>query len=92
MGQDLLAYAKDNDIEIGRKARVDCTFVEGDIHPPCDSMQLYDMAIWPVRSTTKPIIGLFKAKAYPRIGRCSQFSKTIRTSSSKTGGRIGDIL
>lgn len=39
---DLLAYAKDNDIEKGRKARVDCTVVESNIHPPCDSMQLYD--------------------------------------------------
>ncbi len=39
---DLLAYAKDNDIEKGRKARVDCTVVESNIHPPYDSMQLYD--------------------------------------------------
>jgi transposase, IS5 family len=39
---DLLAYAKDNNIEKGRKARVDCTVVESNIHPPCDSMQLYD--------------------------------------------------
>jgi transposase, IS5 family len=42
IGQDLLVYAKDNDIEKGRKARVDCTVVESNIHPPCDSMQLYD--------------------------------------------------
>ena len=39
---DLLTYAKANDIEKGRKARVDCTVVESNIHPPCDSMQLYD--------------------------------------------------
>lgn len=39
---DLLEYAKDNNIEKGRKARVDCTVVESNIHPPCDSMQLYD--------------------------------------------------
>lgn len=39
---DLLAYAKDNNIEKGRKARVDCTVVESNIHPPCDSMQLFD--------------------------------------------------
>ena len=42
IGLSLLAYAKDNDIEKGRKARVDCTVVESNIHPPCDSMQLYD--------------------------------------------------
>ena len=39
---EVLAYAKANDIEKGRKARVDCTVVESNIHPPCDSMQLYD--------------------------------------------------
>jgi IS5 family transposase len=39
---DLLAYAKENNIEKGRKARVDCTVVESNIHPPCDSMQLHD--------------------------------------------------
>ncbi|WP_319524350.1 transposase [uncultured Desulfosarcina sp.] len=39
---DLLAYAKDNNIEKGRTTRVDCTVVESNIHPPCDSMQLYD--------------------------------------------------
>ena len=39
---DLLAYAKDNNIEKGRKTRVDCTVVESNIHLPCDSMQLYD--------------------------------------------------
>ncbi len=42
ISRDLLAYAKANDIEKGRKARVDCTVVESNIHPPCDSMQLYD--------------------------------------------------
>jgi transposase, IS5 family len=37
-----LAYANDNNIEKGRKARVDCTVVASNIHPPRDSMQLYD--------------------------------------------------
>ena len=39
---DLLAYAKDEKIEKGRKARVDCTVVESNIHQPLDSMQLFD--------------------------------------------------
>jgi IS5 family transposase len=42
ISQDLLAYANDNNIEKGRKARVDCTVVASNIHPPRDSMQLYD--------------------------------------------------
>ena len=42
ISMDLLAYAKDNNIEKGRTTRVDCTVVESNIHPPCDSMQLYD--------------------------------------------------
>jgi IS5 family transposase len=42
ISQDRLAYANGNNIEKGRKARVDCTVVERNIHPPCDSMQLYD--------------------------------------------------
>lgn len=42
ISRDLLAYAKDEKIEKGRKARVDCTVVESNIHPPLDSVQLYD--------------------------------------------------
>jgi IS5 family transposase len=42
ISQDLLAYANDNNFEKGRKARVDCTVVASNIHPPRDSMQLYD--------------------------------------------------
>jgi IS5 family transposase len=42
ISRDLLAYAKDEKIEKGRKARVDCTVVESNIHPPFDSVQLYD--------------------------------------------------
>jgi transposase, IS5 family len=39
---DLLIFAKKNNIEKGRKTRVDCTVVESNIHQPYDSMQLYD--------------------------------------------------
>jgi len=40
--QDLLAFAKDNEIEKGRKVRIDCTVVESNIHKPYDSAHLYD--------------------------------------------------
>jgi len=40
--KDLLGRAKDDNIEKGRKARIDCTVVESNIHPPFDSVQLYD--------------------------------------------------
>jgi transposase, IS5 family len=42
ISRDLLAYAKDEKIEKGRKARIDCTVVESNIHKPFDSMQLFD--------------------------------------------------
>ena len=38
----LLGYAKDQDIEEGRKIRVDCTVVESNIHAPYDSELLVD--------------------------------------------------
>jgi IS5 family transposase len=38
----LLGYAEDNGIEKGRKARVDCTVVESNIHAPFDSELLFD--------------------------------------------------
>jgi len=40
--QEFLGYAKDKDIEKGRKVRIDCTVVESNIHKPFDSAQLYD--------------------------------------------------
>ena len=40
--RDLLGYAKDEGIEKGREARIDCTVVESNIHQPSDSMQLWD--------------------------------------------------
>ena len=38
----ILDKAKDENIEKGRKARIDCTVVETDIHHPTDSSLLYD--------------------------------------------------
>lgn len=42
IAQDLLADAKDENIEKGRKARIDCTVVASNIHKPLDSVQLFD--------------------------------------------------
>jgi IS5 family transposase len=173
ISDDLLIYAKDEKIEKGRKARIDCTVVESNIHKPLDSVQLFDavrviarlltkarddfgikivftdhrrrakkrmigiqyakgekqrtplykdllkvtrktigyaiqaekswhdiaaqtrccwaysaksniMETWPERYTTKPIAGSFKAKASRPARRCFPFSKTIRTSLSRT--------
>ena len=42
ISKDLLEHAKDENIEKGRKARIDCTVVETNIHKPSDSVQLYD--------------------------------------------------
>lgn len=42
ISRDLIDYAKDEKIENGRKARIDCTVVESNIHKPFDSVQLFD--------------------------------------------------
>ena len=42
ISQDLLGHAEDENIEKGRKARIDCTVVESNIHDPLDSAQLFD--------------------------------------------------
>ena len=42
ISQDLLQQAKDDNIEKGRKARIDCTVVETNIHKPFDSVQMFD--------------------------------------------------
>ena len=42
ISQDLLDHAKEENIEKGRKARIDCTVVETNIHKPFDSVQLFD--------------------------------------------------
>jgi IS5 family transposase len=53
ISQDLLAHAKDEKIEKGRKARIDCTVVETNIHKPFDSVQLYDAVRVITRLLTK---------------------------------------
>jgi IS5 family transposase len=40
--RDLLDHAKQENIEKGRKVRIDCTVVESNIHKPFDSVQLFD--------------------------------------------------
>jgi len=42
ISRDLLGHAKDENIEKGRKARIDCTVVETNVHKPFDSVQLFD--------------------------------------------------
>jgi IS5 family transposase len=42
INRDLLGHAVDENIEKGRKVRVDCTVVESNIHKPFDSVQLFD--------------------------------------------------
>jgi len=39
---ELLGYAKEKDIEKGRRVRIDCTGVETNIHAPTDSTLLWD--------------------------------------------------
>ena len=40
--RDLLGHAKQENIEKGRKVRINCTVVESNIHKPFDSVQLFD--------------------------------------------------
>jgi len=42
ISRDLIAHAKNMNIEKGRKVRIDCTVVESNIHQPSDSAQLWD--------------------------------------------------
>lgn len=42
ISQKLLMQAKNENIDKGRKARIDCTVVETNIHKPFDSLQLFD--------------------------------------------------
>jgi hypothetical protein len=53
ISDDLLIYAKDEKIEKGRKARIDCTVVESNIHKPFDSVQLFDAVRVIARLLTK---------------------------------------
>lgn len=42
IARDIIDYAKEQGIEKGRKARIDCTVVESNIHDPFDSTLLWD--------------------------------------------------
>jgi IS5 family transposase len=42
VNQELIGYAKDQNIEKGRQVRIDCTVVESNIHSPSDSSLLWD--------------------------------------------------
>jgi IS5 family transposase len=42
INENLLGYAKDDEIEKGRQVRIDCTVVESNIHYPTDSTLLWD--------------------------------------------------
>jgi len=53
ISRELLAYAENEKIEKGRKARVDCTVVESNIHKPFDSVQLFDAVRVIARLLTK---------------------------------------
>jgi IS5 family transposase len=53
ISRDLLVHAKDEKIERARKARIDCTVVETNIHKPFDSVQLFDSVRVITRLLTK---------------------------------------
>jgi IS5 family transposase len=53
ISRDLLAHAETEKIEKGRKARIDCTVVESNIHKPFDSVQLFDAVRVITRLLTK---------------------------------------
>ncbi len=42
INQTVISYAKDEQLENGRKVRIDCTVVDSDIHDPTDSSLLWD--------------------------------------------------
>ena len=63
--RDIVGYAKEQGIEKGRKARIDCTVVETDIHAPSDSTLLWDC----VRALTRLI-----QKANEDVGAALSFS------------------
>ena len=43
--RDLLGHAEQENIEKGRKVRIDCTVVESNIHKPSNSVQLFDSVL-----------------------------------------------
>lgn len=53
INRHIVEYAKNNDIEKGRKVRIDCTVVESNIHTPSDSTLLWDCVRVLTRILTK---------------------------------------
>ncbi len=72
--RDLLGHAKDENIEKGRKVRIDCTVVESNIHKPYDSVQLFDC----VRVLTRLV-----KKAKDQFGAKALFSDHLRRAKSR---------
>ena len=76
IARDIIGYAKDQGIEKGRKARIDCTVVESDIHPPADSMLLWDCVRVLTRliQRTKDLAGLGVSFLITRSGPSAGWS------------------
>jgi IS5 family transposase len=72
--RDIVGYAKDQGIEKGRKARIDCTVVKTDIHTPSDSTLLWDS----VRALTRLI-----QKAKEDTGAAVSFSDHQRRAKRR---------
>lgn len=77
ISQDLLGHAKDENIEKGRKVRIDCTVVGSNIHKPHDSVQLFDC----VRVLTRLV-----KKARDEMGVKALFSDHERCAKKRMTG------
>ena len=75
--RDLLGFAKDENIEKGRKVRINCSVVESNIHKPYDSVQLFDC----VR-----ILSRLVEKARNEFGTKALFSDHQRRAKSRMVG------
>ncbi len=75
--RDLLGHAKDENIEKGRKVRIDCTVVETNIHKPLDSVQLFDC----VRVLTRKL-----QEARDRVGKKINFCDHYRRAKRRMIG------
>ena len=75
--RDLLGHAKNENIEKGRKVRIDCTVVGSNIHKPYDSVQLLDC----VRVLTRLV-----KKARDEFGVKALFSDHQRRAKSRMVG------
>jgi IS5 family transposase len=65
--RDLLGHAEDENIEKGRKVRIDCTVVESNIHKPFDSVQLFDCVRVLTRLLQKPGVTSEPESSFPTI-------------------------